>query len=461
MEILLSLTIYTFADEVIRPCQVQLNLLISAEKIAGRLEREESNFRSCGFCGLKFRGWMALHFHSVKVHQLVSTFRCDVCFIYFPNEVAMEKHQEENHSNVLLHKCIYCKGRVFRSRERLHSHVGNLHKNEVIVRCKHRKICCTYFHSEEEKVEHERTVHCKRSKKCLYCDAVFSTLRKVTWHVRKHHKDVTIRCTYSGRCAQLFHSEEERAKHVKKVHEGVGMKKCPFCPFMFRCLERHIRIHHKDKKSLFTCSFNSCRKSFFSEEVLSNHEIKMHKNKGSKWQTWCIFCCKNVMKSTSRHLQSKHQSQLASAFKCNFHSRCSQYFVTKAELEEHVKSSHLKLQLVKCIYCKGELQLKQLYTHVKNMHSDTRIKCPKRGCLHFFLSQRERDQHFAQQHQDYENNKTFKCEICNFSSAKAANLKIHKESVHHGNLKVKCPKCPKLFRNHYLLRLHVRAKHAD
>jgi hypothetical protein len=441
---------------VIRPCQVQLNLLKSAEKIAGRLEREESNFVSCAFCGLKFRGWNGLHSHSIRFHQSVSKFRCDVCFNYFPNEVEMDKHQEENHSDVLLYKCIYCKGSVFRSKERLLLHVKKLHKNEVIICCKHRGHCRLYFKSEEEKAEHERTVHCKRSKKCLYCDAVFNTLEAVVWHVRKHHTDIAIRCTYRGRCAQLFYSEEERAEHVKKVHEGVGMKKCPFCPLMFRCIEHHIRKHHKDKL-LFTCSFNSCRKSFFSEKVLINHELKIHKSIGLRWQTSCIFCCKNVSKSNIRsHLQSKHQSQLASAFKCNFSSKCCQFFLTKAELEEHVKSAHLKLQLVNCIYCNEEINM-----HAHNKHHDTRIKCPKLGCLHFFLSQLECNEHFTQQHRDYENNKTFKCESCKFSTAIAGNLKKHKENVHHGNLKVECPKCPILFRSHNLLREHVRRKHTE
>jgi hypothetical protein len=414
-----------------------LNLLQSAENNAGRLEKDESNYISCAFCGLKFRGWKGLHIHSIRYHQSVSTFRCDVCFIYFPNEVEMEKHQQENHSDVLFHKCIYCKGSVFRSRKRLRLHVEKLHKNEVTVRCKNNKICCMYFHSEEEKAEHVRTVHCKGNKKCLYCDATYSTLDTFANHLQKHHTDIPFRCTY--RCVKFFHSEEERAKHIKKVHEGVGVKKCPFCPFMFSCLERHIRNHHKDKL-LFTCSFNSCKKSFYSEKVLRNHETQKHKNKGLKCQTWCIFCCKNFIKSTFRkHLQSKHQSQLTSAFKCNFHSRCSQYFLTKAELDEHVKSAHLKLQLVKCIYCNEEVQLKQLNMHAHNKHHDTRIKCPKHGCSYFFLSQMECDKHFSQQHHDYENNKIFKCEVCNFSTATPSALKIHNENVHHGNLKVKCP----------------------
>jgi Zinc-finger of C2H2 type len=445
---------------VIQPCHVQLNLLKSAEKNAGRLEKEESNFTSCGFCGLKFNGWKGLHAHSIRLHQSVSTFRCDVCFIYFTNDVEMEKHQEENHSDVLLHKCIYCTGGVFRSKERLRLHVEKLHKNEVIFWCKHRRYCCMYFHSEEEKAEHDRTVHCKRSKKCLYCDAVFSSLSSVRRHLRKYHTDIPFRCPYSGRCAKYFHSEEERAKHVKEVHEGVGMKQCPFCPFMFRFLPRHTRIHHKDKL-LFTCSFNRCKKSFYSENVLRNHEIKKHMNKGLKSQTWCIFCCKNVLKSTIRyHLQSKHQSQLASAFKCNFHSSCSLYFLAKIELEEHVKSAHLKLQLVKCIYCNKKLKLKQLNMHVHNKHYKTQIKCPKRGCLNFFLSQMECDKHFSQHHQEYENNRIFKCESCNFSTANAGYLKIHKGNVHHGNLQVKCPKCPKFFHSHNLLGAHARKKHA-
>lgn len=443
-----------FLDEVIRPCKVQLNLLKSADEI------KQQNFISCVYCGLQCKGSIGLHTHVVLTHQAVSKSRCDVCFTYFSNEIDRYKHQEEKHFDVLLYKCIYC-NEVFRNRPRLHLHVRQLHKNEVIVRCKRRRFCCMYFHSEEEKAEHERTMHCRKNPKCFYCDAVFKCLTSIVNHVRKHHADKMIRCKYEERCRKYFHSEEEMAKHIKKVHEGANMKKCPFCPLMFAQLETHIRICHNDKV-LFTCNFQSCKKPFFSEKTLRNHEMKTHKNKGPKWQTRCIFCGKNVLKtSINWHLQWTHKSQLASAFKCTLKSNCSQLFLTKAELDEHVKSTHLKLQLVKCIYCNIEFKQKCLYTHVFNHHRDLRIKCPIKGCIVFFLNQLECDQHFSQQHQEDENSKQFKCEKCNFSAAKSFILKIHIENLHGINSKVKCQRCPKLFRSNNYLRTHVKRVHPE
>jgi hypothetical protein len=99
--------------------------------------------------------------------------------------------------------------------------------------------------------------------------------------------------------------------------------------------------------------------------------------------------------------------------------------------------------------------------HVYHKHHDTQIKCPKLGCLNYFLNQMECDEHFSQQHQECENKKMFKCESCKFSTTQAGILKMHNVNVHNGNFQVECPKCPRLFRSHTVLRGHVRQKHAE
>jgi len=434
-----------------QPCRVQLSLLKADEKISG-----EQNYKSCVYCGLKLNGWRGLLSHVKLTHKSISTFWCDICSIYLLDEADLEKHQEEKHHDVILYKCIYCKD-VLKSWKRLNLHVNRFHK-DASFRCSVGRYCPNFFHTQEEKAEHERTAHPKRNFNCFYCDKVLKSNKAMMYHTRSHHADILIVCKYKGICNKFFHSKEEKAEHMKQVHEGANKTKCPFCSLFFISLDLHIGIHHKDKH-FFSCSFSNCSKPFFSEEALRTHEMRKHKNKGPKLQTWCIFCYKYVLKLSSYwHLRNNHQSQLASAFKCNYYN-CSQYFLTKAELDNHVKTTHLKLQPVKCIYCNKVVQLKLLYMHVLNRHSDIRIKCPIYGCTNFFLSQLECDRHFSQQHQEDENNKKFQCDKCNFSTALSGDLKRHTADM-HGSSKIKCEKCPKVLCSLNMLRIHMRRVHA-
>jgi hypothetical protein len=149
---------------------------------------------------------------------------------------------------------------------------------------------------------------------------------------------------------------------------------------------------------------------------------------------------------------------------CNYTSRCSSFFKSDSERDEHVKAVHLAgkiKQKVDCIFCgksypKGSL-------HVKFMHGDIAIKCSQRKCGKYFKKQDDCDKHFKEHHHKKEKSKTIFCPKCSYKTHNKTLYQQHFQNK-HGKEDLKCAQCPeseKTYRSKQLLKQHISVSHVN
>jgi KRAB domain-containing zinc finger protein len=301
----------------------------------------------------------------------------------------------------------------------------------------------------------------KRQHKCMLCNCAFTQRSGMLQHLRKKHAGLFILCKHNGLCSKIFRTETEKAEHILELkNKKFALKECDFCYKMYSesGTVSHFKRHHKHD-NLIRCSYSRCPTRFRSEVEKQNHESLVH---ATTKKTKCIFC--NLFfpyGSMLRHYQAMHKSLITTAFKCKF--KCRGYFLTEAELNDHIASVHntiLLRQEFQCIYCNKIYADKQvLNSHIQNIHSAIKIVCKFFRCSQYFHDQTQADKHFEQQHQKKEESKIFQCLKCNYRATLNVDLMLHVARI-HGGKSLPCPKCPKLFSCSGNLKLHIKRVHS-
>lgn len=296
---------------------------------------------------------------------------------------------------------------------------------------------------------------------CWFCEQAFTGFHYMVNHMKRFHAGQFVECRYDGRCCKIFLTDEEKMEHVRSEHRP--RKSCKFCQRLYdpKCFFSHMKRYHEND-NLVRCSYHYCGTYFRSEEEKRKHEQRIHPLEDNKHK--CIFCDMIFLNSSMRqHVKSIHSVQMQSAFSCT--SSCGRYFFTKLERDEHVASVHKRAALVRteveCIYCNKNVCTRALHTHIKNCHSDVRIRCGILGCSQqYFHTRTQLDAHFEQVHRIEEEEKKFQCSKCAFKSADKLQLKKHIGKMHaDGN--IPCPKCAKYFGSLLALKYHLSFAHAN
>jgi hypothetical protein len=201
----------------------------------------------CPLCQMEISGW---HFdrHVKKHHpptQIYKRCRFKNCSERFLSDKNRQEHEEITHdSKTKWKKCIYCNKLVVR----LYQHMNKNHKSDAI-KCNFHSACPNYFLSEKDRDEHIEKVHLIENITCIYCNSTCASKALLYHHVKNHHLDVHIRCTFHG-CPLFFSSQSECDDHYKQMHQQKEDKKkfqCSRCSYKSaskNVLTRHIkRIH--------------------------------------------------------------------------------------------------------------------------------------------------------------------------------------------------------------------------
>ena len=184
-----------------------------------------------------------------------------------------------------------------------------------------------------------------------------------------------------------FSQKNMLVSHQKKKHLNPKLHACQECQIVFLTkakLDIHLKIVHQ-KSIHFSCQF--CDRSFLLRIQLKNHQMKEHSNQKkelisnlkSVHEKPILFMCQYCEKSfesefmLKRHLNCLNQCNLKRSLNNQkfFCMECGCDFATKAKLQIHMKSVHLKPKpiLFKCKYCekifKGRFHLKR---HKKKVH---------------------------------------------------------------------------------------------
>jgi hypothetical protein len=178
----------------------------------------------------------------------------------------------------------------------------------------------------------------KRQHQCMLCTCAFNNRKDMVQRIKKKHAGLFIECKHNGKCSQIFQTEAEKSVHILEItNKKYKLIKCEFCCLMYSIKNQayHFKIHHTNE-NLIRCSYNNCSTRFRSEVEKQNHEALVH---ALTRRQKCIFC--NLFFAEDclfHHYQRKHKSLLAKAFRCKF--KCRKYFLTEADLEEHIASAH-------------------------------------------------------------------------------------------------------------------------
>jgi len=428
---------------------------------------------------------------------------CKFCDEKFVIPANLDSHVQRKHQSASVDQpfeCLFC-SKLIRGKSNLQSHLEKLHKNEG-YQCKFR-ICSKWFKIESELEDHIKKVHfaegknpveCKVCKKwyackislsnhmrkyhpekvilknpnnpktllarkraelkakelpslmpCNFCDDVFESKTSLYDHTKKMHKNEAVKCK---KCRFYFKTKNEMEKHFESTHKN----KCQFCTQTFssaNVLSSHLKNKHSDKK----CKFRHC--SFYTDlkEELEAHKKEKHsKNESCK----CVYCGRNFVDKQHRgvHIRRLHSHIAIQCDKLN----CMHFVKNKADLEEHKKEAHHKVEkhkkTVACLFCQKEIWDNACYLdHVKRNHSEEALRCKYKKCFTFFKSENDRKKHYEDKHVG-----KYNCSICGYSSQRRDYMESHFQQ-HHFPKDVKCPHCPKHFGGRALLRVHFNYKH--
>ncbi|XP_076234969.1 uncharacterized protein LOC143179557 [Calliopsis andreniformis] len=240
--------------------------------------------------------------------------------------------------------CNLC-GRTFRKKWVLENHIY-----------RHTEINWGENTSETELVRKaQQKINNRLSYKCDTCKKIILTKRGFLRHIRVHFDKRPCTCDL---CGKSYRIEQDLARHIRDVHDGLkkyacdicgrafankGAKDdhrrihtgerpyaCEHCPKMFRTLNSiyvHNRIHTDYKPH--KCSY--CEKCFRSRQRLTNHETTHTRIKAFV----CEICGKSfsVKGEVVRHKATHNEEK---PFDC----KCGMKFGQKRYLKSHIKQHH-------------------------------------------------------------------------------------------------------------------------
>ncbi|KAF0971763.1 hypothetical protein FDP41_009986 [Naegleria fowleri] len=165
---------------------------------------------------------------------------------------------------------------------------------------------------------------------------------------------------------------QEESPSLSEEPVVISLYKCthPSCGKEFTSkgkLDKHLK-KHEEKRHL--CGFPSCRKTFsFRHELLEHIKLK-HSPK----QSVCIICNKEFkdLQALQVHLRTIHKNE-KKVFRCH-HEDCNKCYTNKRNLDDHIKTTHLKTKQFKCDICQRVLKHKaSLRRHYKNVHNQVYV----------------------------------------------------------------------------------------
>lgn len=213
-------------------------------------------------------------------------------------------------------------------------------------------------------------------------------------------------------------------------------EKCKICQITLTM--KQLKLHSKQIHNLiFSCKIWNCASYFTTKREKQQHEARAHippatvakRKKCNYCDTWI-----SILKSTSnfnRHMKVQH----VDAIKCDYSIRCTEYFLTSTEKDEHILKVHKDNGIfrVKCIYCGKKTTKNNLHFHIRDTHAAISIKCRFWHCGLYFLNQTERDEHFRLEHQQKESLKKILCPKCSYRTDKKKYLMRHFKEYHRAH----------------------------
>ena len=189
--------------------------------------------------------------------------------------------------------------------------------------------CETYFESEETLMKHVDEHHkkCSSVKKCLHCNATFSShIMHMDHLARSHLKPMVFKCDYCNFSSRfLFDLKQHKLKHCgfKKpdVPNVKKAKSVPDKPKHWECyacgeiklteheLMEHVLVQHKRARGAKKCMEPECNKSFQKHILLLEHLAKAH---DKEMRFYCDYCDAHTktLSILKQHKRREHSMEI-------------------------------------------------------------------------------------------------------------------------------------------------------
>lgn len=233
----------------------------------------------CDHCGKGFyKKWHFLsHFQTHIPKELRErNIKCTMCSKTFYRREDLRKHFTSVHDNQQTEWICEC-GKTFDLKVNLQGHKYRVHGNgKFKMTCEQ---CGKSFNKSKMK-EHIKVFHTKDGRKneiCTECGKRFDFLRELNRHIKKSHREHTLRCDEPG-CDRIFSAPFELKQHKRLIHLKIKDFHCHYkdCGKSFSVKQRlkiHIVVTHEKQRE--KCPVEGCKFMVGRRDYMRNH-IRKH-----------------------------------------------------------------------------------------------------------------------------------------------------------------------------------------
>ncbi|RVE43710.1 hypothetical protein evm_011646 [Chilo suppressalis] len=289
---------------------------------------------ACDECNCTYPLQQLLELHKMQKHRTRNV-QCSQCDAKFFTKYDLMTHTLR-HTDEVPFQCVACDKR-FKRLFLLKRHEKIIHANIPQLACPN---CPATFLSIEELMAHQRrhVRHSERNHACGLCDKKFHEKSTLQRHIDLvHEKKPTFRCEY---CPEQFTSVSKLTRHVRS-HAGERPYPCKYCSKSFlksHHYTRHLRVKHRETirkprgpfgQSDYRCE--QCEEAFTTQDDLIYHSA-IHATQN----LICPLCQEKFenVDAVTAHIKS-HVNGME--FMCDL---CELVFTTKEKLENHLTSTH-------------------------------------------------------------------------------------------------------------------------
>ncbi|KFB49598.1 Zinc finger protein 208 [Anopheles sinensis] len=285
-----------------------------------------------------------------NTHEKLLLFSCKYCEKQFPNAYSRMSHEKREHEKPPVTEteaetagedptkrtCCGC-SKTFASEQELMDHARTVHAPNAPpadpakpARC---KLCYRTYRSEAAVRVHQRCMR-MRSLQCATCGKSFATRSHLSAHENVHTKALIYACAH---CDEKFANKTAKQKHILREHASVETRAksatkhvCLTCGKAFYSifyLRDHLKLHADDMPHKCHCGAK-----FKLEKYLKRH-MQIHSGKYTcQYCTLAYRCASMLRDHENRHTGNKE-------FPCDM---CSKRFYGKADVAKHRAYVHFK-----------------------------------------------------------------------------------------------------------------------
>jgi KRAB domain-containing zinc finger protein len=166
-----------------------------------------------------------------------------------------------------------------------------------------------------------------------------------------------------------------------------------------------------------------CFNTYSNQGNLYSHKERVHQKVNR------FFCDHCDYKSYGKACLASHVHNLHTTI-IDWHvcNTCGFKAKTSDSLNRHTNNIHMTAEYVNCDICNQQVKKKSISQHIQGVHSD----------------------------------KTYRCDVCDFTTKNKVSLFNHKKWIHASDPSAKdfvCPLCPKMYSREAVLKDHIRKSH--